>query len=110
MLDRASHRAVEQRMGHALSIHRWRGNIWFDGDGPWIEFEWIGRDVRVGEAILTVRERTDRCIATTTDPETGRRDADTLGALSHWGHQDFSVRAEVRQGGRVAIGDPVVPL
>ncbi len=42
-----------------------------------------------------MRERTDRCAATTTSPETGLRDADTLAALDSWGHSDFSVRAEV---------------
>ena len=96
-------------MGRPLSIHRWRGNLWFDGDGPWAEFDWIDREVQVGEAILRPVERTDRCIATTSNPDTGRRDADILGALEHFGHQDFSVRAEVIRGGRVQIGDKVVP-
>ncbi len=103
----SSHRAVEQRVGQELSIHRWRGNIWIDGLGPWEEFEWIDQDIRIGAAVLRVRERTDRCLATTANPETGRRDADTLAALKSWGHQDFSVRAEVIEGGTVAIGDGV---
>ena len=106
----SSHRAVEQRLAQPLSIHRWRGNIWIDGLAPWEEFDWIGRRVRIGEAILEVRERTDRCAATTANPETGRRDADTLGALESWGHQDFSVRAEVIEGGSVRPGDEVFAL
>jgi uncharacterized protein YcbX len=107
LCNHSSHRAVEQRLGQPLSIHRWRGNIWFDSQDPWIEFEWIGREVRVGNAVLRVRERTDRCRATTVNPDTGRSDADTLGALEHWGHQDFSVRAEVIEGGEVRPGDRV---
>lgn len=105
----SSHRAVEQRLGRALSIHRWRGNIWLDGLGPWEEFEWLDREIRVGGAVLRVRERTDRCLATAANPETGRRDADTLGALESWGHRDFSVRAEVIRGGEVAVGDAAGP-
>ncbi|MCG6902865.1 MAG: MOSC N-terminal beta barrel domain-containing protein [Rhodobacter sp.] len=105
-----SHRAVEQRVGHDLSIHRWRGNVWIDGLGPWEEFEWLDRDIRIGGAVLRPRERTDRCVATTANPKTGGRDADTLGALEHWGHQDFSVRAEVIEGGEIRLGDPVEPL
>ncbi len=101
----ASHHAVETQMGVPLSIHRWRGNIWFDADIPWIEFDWVNRDIRIGECVLKIRERTDRCLATTANPDTGRRDADTLSALEHWGHQDFSVRAEVIQSGRIRIGD-----
>jgi uncharacterized protein YcbX len=54
-----------------------------------------------------VRERTDRCVATTANPDNGLRDVDTLGALRHWGHQDFSVRTEVVQAGSVRPGDNV---
>jgi uncharacterized protein YcbX len=106
----ASHHAVETQMGIPLSIHRWRGNIWFETDKPWIEFDWIGRDICIGDCVLKVRERTDRCLATTANPETGQRDADTLSALEHWGHQDFSVRAEVLNGGKIRIGDTVEVL
>ena len=110
LCNMSSHRAVEQRLGHALSIHRWRGNIWFDGAAPWEEFDWIGKDLKIGEAILRPLERTDRCIATTANPETGKRDADTLGALETWGHQDFSVRATVVKGGIVALEDTIEVL
>lgn len=107
LCNMASHRAVSQRLGRDLSVHRWRGNIWFDGLAPWEEFDWIDRDVRIGDAVFHVRERTTRCMATTANPETGQRDADTLGALETWGHQDFSVCAEVIQGGTIRTGDAV---
>jgi uncharacterized protein YcbX len=107
LCNMASHRAVEQRVGQELSIHRWRGNIWIDGLAPWEEFEWLDRDVRIGGAVLRVTERTDRCAATTANPDTGKRDADTLAALRSWGHEDFSVRAQVIAGGSVALGDTV---
>lgn len=107
LCNHASHRAVETQMGQNLSIDRWRGNIWFNSDAPWVEFDWIDREVQVGDAILRPRERTDRCLATTSNPETGTRDADTLTALKSFGHQDFSVRCEVLQSGDVRIGDKV---
>ncbi len=110
LCNMASHRAVEQKLGRDLSIHRWRGNIWFDGLPVWEEFDWLGGDVQIGEAVFHVRERTDRCAATTANPDTGVRDADTLGALGTWGHQDFTVRAEVKQGGAIRVGDKVKPL
>jgi len=106
----ASHRAVESQMGRDLSIHRWRGNIWFDCETPWIEFDWMGKDVRIGDCVVHMRERTDRCLATTANPDTGQRDADTLSALESFGHQDFSVRAEVKTGGMIKIGDFVEVL
>ncbi len=103
----ASHRTVEQKLGQNLSIRRWRGNIWFDNLPLWEEFDWLGREVQIGEAVLCVRERITRCLATTANPETGTRDADTLGALNSWGHQDFGVYAEIVQGGAISVGDKV---
>ncbi len=110
LCNMSSHRAVEQKLGRDLSIARWRGNIWFDGLPLWNEFDWIGRDIRIGEAVFHVRERITRCLATTANPETGERDADTLGALSSWDHQDFGVYAEVLEGATIHTGDEVQVL
>lgn len=110
LCNMASHRAVEQKLGQTLSIVRWRGNIWFEGLPLWEEFDWLGRDVRIGEAVLRVRERITRCMATTANPETGERDADTLRALNSWDHQDFGVYAEVLQGGEIRVNDEVQVL
>lgn len=103
----SSHRAVSQKAGGDLSIHRWRGNIWFDGLAPWEEFDWIDREVRIGAAVVIPRERTTRCLMTHANPETGERDADILGTLETWGHRDFSVLAEVVQSGDIEIGDKI---
>lgn len=107
LCNRSSHRAVSQRIGRDLSIHRWRGNLWFDGLAPWEEFDWIDREVRIGSAVVLVRERTTRCAMTHANPETGARDADVLGALDAWDHRDFSVLAEVVKGGEIAVGDEI---
>ena len=107
LCNMSSHRAVEQRVGTPLSIHRWRGNIWFDGAAPWEEFDWIDKEIRIGDAVLRPIERTERCLSTHNNPETGKRDENVLGALDSWGHRDFSVRAEVIEPGRVALGDTI---
>lgn len=107
----ASNAALGAQMGRDLSIHRWRGNLWLDGLAPWEEFGWIGRRLRIGAAVLEVRERVGRCKATTADPQTGLVDADTLGALRQAvGEQDFGVFAVVVEGGRIAPGDRVEVL
>jgi uncharacterized protein YcbX len=103
----ATHRAVEQKAGHALSPKRWRLNIWLDGLAPWEEFDWIDRSITIGGVDLKIRDRIQRCKATTANPDTGKRDVDTLGALNTWGHQDMGVYAEVIRGGRISIGDKV---
>jgi hypothetical protein len=109
ILGSASLAALGQRLGRPLAMERFRGNVWLDGLGPWEEFDWIGRRLRLGGATFVVRERITRCKATTVNPDTGVSDADTLGALQEgWGHQDFGVYAEVVAPGAVALGDAAV--
>lgn len=104
----SSLRALGQKAGAPLDPRRFRGNLWIDGLGPWEEFEWIGKTLRIGAAELRVEERIGRCLATTANPETGVRDVDTLAALdAGWGHTDFGVYAQVVQSGTVARGDTV---
>ena len=104
----ASNAALSDHMGQPLWIHRWRGNLWVDGFAPWAEFDWIGRQLRIGEALLEVRERVGRCKATSANPETGVIDADTLRGLREVvGEQDFGAFAVVLQGGRIQPGDVV---
>ena len=110
LANTASHSQVEQYLGRNLSIHRWRSNIWFDGVTPWAEFTWVGKDIAIGNAILRVKEPATRCMSTAANPETGQRDANTLGALEHFGHQEFSILAEVIQDGTIALGDSVQVL
>jgi uncharacterized protein YcbX len=97
---------LSARMGQNLSPHRWRGNLWLDGAAPWAEFDWIGRHIRIGGAVLRIEERITRCNATKVNPDSGKTDADTLSALeAAFGHQDFGVYATVTQSGTIATGD-----
>lgn len=105
ILNTATLTDLSARMGMALSRHRWRGNLWLDGAEPWAEFDWIGRNIRIGDAVLEIKERITRCVATKVNPTTGVPDADTLGALqSGFGHQDFGVYAVVLEGGPITVG------
>lgn len=102
----ASNAALAAHMGQDLSIHRWRANLWLDGLEPWVEADWIGREIRIGGALLRVVEPITRCKATTANPETGLVDADTLGALRGLrGAQQFAVYARVLDGGIIRRGD-----
>ena len=103
--NHSSNRAVGQILGYEVSPLRWRGNLWFDGLAPWEEFDWIGMDLRVGSVELHVKERIERCLATTANPDTGARDADTLKALNCRGRQDFGVYAVVTKTGSITLGD-----
>jgi uncharacterized protein YcbX len=111
LINLTSNRIVGQKLGRELDPRRWRANFWIDGLDPWEEIEWVGRRLRLGEVELLVRERITRCAATTANPATGRRDADTLGALDELcGQADFGVYAEVLTDGSVAINDEIEVL
>ena len=111
LINLASNEVLSQTMGQDISPLRWRCNIHTSGFAPWAEFDWIGKALRVGAAHLAIREPILRCLATTANPDTGQRDADTLGALNaHWGHQDFGVYAEVIQSGTIRTGDTIEVL
>jgi len=101
----ATHRAIEQKHGRPLSNLRWRCNIWVDGAAPWEEFEWIGKNIKIGGVTFEIKEPVTRCHATTANPETGARDADTLAVLDTWDHQEMTVYGVASTNGQLAIGD-----
>jgi uncharacterized protein len=108
ILSLASNRALAAQMGQPLSIHRWRGNLWLDDLSPFVETGWIGRTLKIGDALLRIEEPITRCRATMADPDTGRIDGDTLAALETMtGMQDFGLYATVVKGGPIALQSPV---
>ncbi len=111
LISHASLDALAEKVGQPLHPGRFRANIWANGLAPFEEFDLVGRDIQVGEVRFTVAERITRCLATTANPETGERDADTLGALqSNWGHRDLGVYLAVIKGGTLQPGDEIQVL
>jgi uncharacterized protein len=109
ILNLASNAALAQTMDVALEPERWRANLWLDGAEPWAERAWVGKRVRIGEAILEIAEIIVRCRATMANPVTGEIDADTLTGLDAMvGAQEMGVYARVVAGGRIAAGDTVI--
>lgn len=102
----SSLQALEQKAGMKLDKLRFRANIYLSGGAPWAEFDWLGREILLGQARLRVVKRIVRCPATEVNPETGERDARPPRWLrDHFGHADLGVYAEVVEGGRIAAGD-----
>jgi hypothetical protein len=98
--------ALEKAAGAALDPLRFRANVYVSGGSPWAEFDWIGREILLGQSRLRVVKRIVRCPATEVNPETGARDAEPPRWLrQHFGHADLGVYAEVLEGGRIAVGD-----
>ncbi len=111
LMNLASHQAIAERIRRPLSPLRWRGNLLLDGLEPWQERSWVGKNIRIGEAEFYIRKEITRCRMTEANPETGKRDADTLGALrAGWNIQEMGVHAVVTRGGKIAVGDKIEVL
>jgi uncharacterized protein YcbX len=94
---------------------RFRMLIGIAGVEAHAEDGWLGRRVRVGQAVVVPRGNVGRCAVTTRDPDSGERTLDTLAALAAYRPDGteplpFGVWGEVAQPGVVALGDPVEPL
>jgi uncharacterized protein YcbX len=100
----------------AVDARRFRMLIGVAGCRPHEEDEWVGRNVRLGGAVVRIREQVARCAITTQDPNTGRRNLDTLRVIKRYRgirgtkHLDFGVYGEVVEPGGVRVGDDVQPL
>ena len=112
VLNRASLAALGERLGKPLAMERFRGNVWLEGLAPFAEFDLVGREMRLGGAVLAVRERDHplRGDDGRSRYRGQRRRHPRRRWRPGWGHQDFGVYAEVVRGGRVAVGDPAAVL
>ena len=108
LINLASLRDYEAKVGARRHRRRFRANVWFSGAAAWSERGWIGQQVQIGGAVLRVTKPITRCAATEVNPETARRDADPLAELRQlYGHVELGVHAEVVEGGKFAVGDAI---
>lgn len=98
-----------------LDARRFRMLFEIEGVRANEEDEWIGAQVRVGDATVQIHGDVGRCAITTHDPDTGETDVDTLKALAEYRRDGvkeplpLGVYASVVVPGRVRVGDEVVP-
>ena len=57
---------------------RFRANVYLEGVPGLTERDWVGREVRIGDAIVGVRQVRGRCVMTTFDPDTLEQDIGVL--------------------------------
>jgi uncharacterized protein YcbX len=100
--------------GEPVDGRRFRMLFGVAGVGAHQEDTWVGRRVRLGEAVVVPRGSVGRCTVTTRHPETGEKDLDTLGGLRAYRGEveasealPFGVWGEVAEEGAVSLGAPV---
>jgi uncharacterized protein len=115
LISRASlQRLAGEGALNEIDARRFRMLIEVDGVEAHEEDAWVGRSVRVGEAVVQFEGHVGRCVITTRHPETGIVDARTLKILGRY-RQDvesteplpFGVYGRVLEPGAIGVGDAV---
>jgi len=92
----------------ALEPERFRPNLLIDAAaGGFVEADWVGCLLRVGQLVMRVDERDQRCAIITTDPVSGHRDPAVLRTLAREQDACIGVYGSVVEPGSVAVGDSV---
>jgi uncharacterized protein len=84
---------------------RFRANVYLDGVDGLGEREWPGRELRLGEAVLGVRQVRGRCVMTTFDPDTLEQDIGVLQKIYFELGGRTALDCFVLEPGRVRVGD-----
>jgi uncharacterized protein YcbX len=108
--------ASEAGAGEPVDPRRFRMTFGVEGLAAHEEDEWVGADLRVGEALVRVGGNVGRCALTTRNADTGAVDFKTLHHLAAYRRHvktteplPFGVHARVVEPGGVRLGDAVLP-
>lgn len=84
---------------------RLRPNIVLEGVEGLTERDWVGRELRIGEAVLGLRQVRGRCVMTTFDPDTLEQDIGVLQKIYFELDGVTALDCFVLRPGRVRVGD-----
>lgn len=118
LLSTASIARLSEEAGVAdADARRFRMLIEFDGASPHEEDTWVGRQLRVGTAVIEGGDAVQRCAGTTRNPDTGDIDLQTLKMIGRYrGRQESVFGLGFNMGtyarcitpGRISVGDELL--
>ena len=96
--------------GRPLDAGRFRPNLVIDASGgsAFSEEGWIGCTLCIGDVLVRVDARDQRCVVVNVDPTTAERDPIVFRTIARRRQARLGVYATTARPGRVAVGDPVV--
>ncbi len=115
LISRASLATLAEAAGEPeIDARRFRMLVEVDGIPSHVEDRWVGRGVKIGDAVVRFKGHVGRCLITRRHPETGEIDLPTLNALASYRRGlptteplPFGIYGEVLEAGGVHVGDPV---
>jgi uncharacterized protein YcbX len=102
---------LNRRLPQPVSIRRFRPNVVVDGDQPWSEDGWT--TLRIGSVRFQATHPCARCVVTTVDQRTGRKDpqGEPLKTLAGFRRSEsgvlFGQNLTPREIGTIHVGDEV---
>ncbi len=101
---------LEKSVGCSLDVRRFRPNLLVesDRDEPFLEDDWVGRVLRLGDLRLRVDKRDGRCLVITLDPESNERRPEILRAVARERQGCLGVYGSTVAPGRVRVRDEVI--
>jgi len=105
-INLATVRELEKVVEKAVDPLRFRANVYFDGVPPWVELEWVGKELRMGTARGRVLKAIERCAATEVNPSTAVRDLPIPQMLLNtYGHRHLGIYVQIIMDGEIAVHD-----
>ncbi|WP_281244553.1 MOSC domain-containing protein [Thermoflavimicrobium dichotomicum] len=105
----ASLEKMQELWGKMSDARRFRPNFLFTlyEKIPFIEDNWLGKILKIGEVELEVKRHCERCMIITVDPEDASRDSTLLKTVVKERNNYFGVYATVIKPGEVEVGQQV---
>jgi uncharacterized protein len=94
--------------GKFIDVRRFRPNIVVEGIPAWSEFDWIERQIQIGDASIEITAPINRCLNIDVNPETGERDINLLSVLkNHFQHTQTGVLGKIITNANIAVQELV---
>ncbi|WP_349408900.1 MOSC domain-containing protein [Pseudalkalibacillus sp. SCS-8] len=92
-----------------LDMLRFRPNLILDvdGDTPFLEESWIGKELIMNDVVLHIKKACERCSYVNVDSETKEVDPNVLKTVVKENKNVFGVYATVKKTGIVRVGDTI---
>ena len=102
---------LERFSGKPIDPLRFRANLYVSGLPPLAEFQSVGRQLRIGDAVVEIIRPIDRCSATSVDPQSIDTSLNMPALLSRaFGHVFCGVYARVIKAGTITPKASIVDM
>jgi uncharacterized protein len=108
LVSQATLDAISSAAGQEIDARRFRPNVVLEGVAAWEEFNWVGKELQIGQARIRISAPITRCLNIDVNPDTGEQDIQLFSLLKqHFNHQETGVVAQVISSGDVAVEETI---